>query len=334
MKSKIFTTFNLQNVRFGVYIMNNHDESEVKKFLSMFYKCFGFRKYLDKTWFHWFYNTNPSGVCSNYILLDLDKNIFIGAYGFSKTEYVLYGEKKSGILGINGMIIKEYGRKGLYSRLMDIALERENLKNKLAFSFPHGANIGSIKGHYKSNWSDLDNLNFYFKNKTNLSKKHIDRVRKISNLNNLEIINFNSFNKDKNFYFSKSIEWLNWRFINRPHKNYIFIGYYDSDNILNSYMVLGFYHSKKNIIRCQIVDYGIKNKDILNNLLIKAESIALENNADFLDLIISDYSEDLNVFLKKQYNKSEEFYKLLIFPKYNLLNNLKINALLGYFDAV
>lgn len=333
MKSEIFETFSAQNTRYGVRIMDNNNREDLENFFLIFYDCFGFRKHLDKTWYHWYYNANPTGVCNNYILIELDKNIFVGAYGFAKTEYVLNGEKISGGLGINGMIIKNYRKKGLYSKLMDIGLKKENYEKNLAFSFPHGANINSIKGHYNNNWSILNKTYFYFKNKASFSIINTDNVKEIDYLNDLTKINFDLFNIGKQFYFYKSKDWLSWRFINHPHKNYIIIGHYDSDDIINGYMVLGFYQAKNNIIRCQIIDYGIKNMDILKNLLIKAENVALENNADLLDLIISDHSDDLNVFLNSQFKKSEEFYELLIFPKHNLSNNLNINVLLGDFDV-
>jgi len=331
MKSEFIETFKVQNVLYGVYLMDNKDNDEIENFFLMFHSCFGIREDLDKTWFNWFYNANPAGVCKNYILLDVSKNIYVGAYGFAKIRYVLNGIRKLGGLGINAMILKEYGRRGLFSRLMDIGLEKENYnKDRLAFSFPHWANIGSVKGHYKSGWSDLDRNHFYYKDKTSISIKSIDCVREVSNT---AIIDFNLFKKGKMFYFDKTNDWLTWRFTNRPNRKYIILGNYESDNYINGYMVLVFYRSKNNVTRCQIVDYGIKNANILRNLLIKAENIAVKGNADVLDIMLSDHSDDLDVFLNNRFKKSDEFYHLLVFPNHNLSSRKNINALLGDFDA-
>ena len=330
MKREIFETFYIENTQYGVFKMDNKDNKEVENFLSMFYSCFGFRECIDTVWFNWFYNTNPVGECNNYILLDLNKNIFVGSYGFAKINYVLDGEMRLGGLGVNGMVLKDYGRKGLYSRLINIGLEKENYQDRFAFSFPHGTNTGSVKCHYNSNWSDLDRIHFYSEDKTNFSIKFIDNVKEIKNT---AIIDFNSFNKEKRFYFNKSNDWLTWRFVNRPYKKYTIIGNYESDNYISGYVVLGFYRSKNNITRCQIIDYGIQNANILKNLLIKAENIAVESNVDILDLIISDHSDDLTVFLNKQFKKSEEFYYLLVFPNHKSSKTKYINALLGDFDV-
>ncbi len=166
-----------------------------------------------------------------------------------------------------------------------------------------------------------------FKNNVKINNS----VKRI-NSNDLNKINYNLFNKNSSFSFRKDNDFIKWRYINRPHKEYVMVGNFSFEDEINGYMILGKYKTKTGKIRCQIVDFRVEKLSILNQLINMAEIIAQEIGAELIDLIISEKSNELKEFKNLDYNKTNEFYKLMVFP--NTINNFTSNALLGDFDAV
>lgn len=317
--------FKNANTHYGIRLMNNNSD-DIDLFFELFYDCFGIRSHLDRVWFDWYYNKNPLGQCNNYLLFDLEKNKLIGAYGFAKIGYSLNFKKKIGVLGINGFIHKEYTKKGLYAELINFGLANET-KDNLAFSFPHGNNIGSIKGHLKSNWSLFEDLHFFEKILTN---EKIEKHKSIELIpEDFSSINFNFFDNSR-FSFIKNKSFLKWRYTERPHRDYTIFGYRNEGEILG-YMILGKYVNKDNTIRTQIVDFNAINTKIFDTLLLGAEHYAQINESEKLDLIIGLKSKYIKSVEGNNYKNSGEFYRLMIYPD---INEPISNALLGDFDAV
>jgi len=328
----ILRTLTKNNKEYAVRLLDNEDAGEVDRYFDLYYEAFGVRPHLDKTWFNWFNNLNPLGKCNNYILVDLEKNKIAGTYGLSKIMTINSGEKMLSGLGVNGMVGKDYRRQGLYADLMQIALSAENTTS-FYYSFPHSSNIGTIKGHKNAKWKSLKKLFFY-------EKRNLERF---SSLNSIELdsfdalkeIDFHLFQKSKHVFFYRSAEWLAWRFLERPHKKYNIIATFDKSSDITGYMVLGYYHNANNIIRCQIVDYGAQNSASLDDMIKKAQSIALDNNAQIIDLIMDQYSGDLPVFLTGGYSNTDESYEMFTFSKNEeIVVPVEIKTVLGDFDAV
>ena len=318
-------TFSVDGVSFGVRLMDNNNENEINTFFKLFNECFGQRPHLDKSWYNWYYCNNPNGVCNNYLLFDVDKDTLIGAYGFAKVECAIQAKKEIGVLGVNGMISKDYGKKGLFAKLMSIGLKYETANN-LGFSFPNGFNQASIKGHFNCGWTLFEDLHFYEHSSTVLPI--IGNVVKELFESDLMKIKTELFNQDSKFYFNRSVEFLKWRFFDRPHKDYVIIGNFVSDEEINGYMIIGTYVNKNQEIISQIVDYRVGNNAVLEMLINEA----IIRKINLINLIISDLSNDLSIFEKMGFNRVDECYKLLIYP--NITGSLLSGGLLGDFDAV
>ncbi|CAM4084840.1 GNAT family N-acetyltransferase [Flavobacterium sinopsychrotolerans] len=317
-------TFTVDNSIFGVKLMDNENEEEIKIFFTLFNECFGERAHLDKEWYNWYYSSNPKGECNNYLLFDVNNAILVGAYGFAKIQYTINLKSNTGVLGVNGMISKKYGRRGLFSKLMTIALNYET-KTNLAFSFPHGFNLSSVKGHINCGWSLNENFHFYeLISKTPIAK---NKKIKILTIDDLSKIEFGLFNKESNFYFNRDKDFIKWRFFERPSKEYIIVGNFVSDQLINGYMILGRYLNKDQKIITQIVDYRVENAEVLENLI----KTALVNGA-IINLLISEVSENLRIFKKIGFEKKEECYKLMTYP--DTIDNMYFEGLLGDFDVV
>lgn len=293
-------TFENNNYKFGLRLMDNYDDNEIKNYIDLFYEAFGFRENVDKSDFNWFNISNPLGSCNNYLLIELVSKKIIGTYGFMKLSYNNKSINYIGSLGVNSMIGKYFRGYGLSVKLLDYALKYE-LKDSFCFSFPHGSNIPTIKSHIRTGWTQLNTLNFYAN--YNFFDFQDNNLIRIVDKQGLEKIRIDSFDHGKEFYFYKSPEWLNWRFLQRPYKEYYIIGSLATDNTFDGYMVLGFYKTK-DLKRCQIIDYGCVDNNILKNMLLKAGSVALEMNSNILDILISDSSEDLPVILNMKFEKT------------------------------
>lgn len=317
-------TFTVDNLIFGVKLMDNENEEEIKTFFTLFNECFGERAHLDKEWYNWYYSSNPKGECNNYLLFDVNNAILVGAYGFAKIQYTINSKVITGVLGVNGMISQNYGRRGLFSKLMTIGLKYEANTN-LAFSFPHGFNLSSVKGHINCGWSLNENFHFYeLISKTPIAK---NKKIKILTIDDLSKIEFGLFNKESNFYFNRDKDFIKWRFFERPSKEYIIVGNFVSDQLINGYMILGRYLNKDQKIITQIVDYRVENAEVLENLI----KTALVNGA-IINLLISEVSEHLRIFKKIGFEKKEECYKLMTYPDNN--DTMRFEGLLGDFDVV
>lgn len=316
--------FTVDNSIFGVKLMDNKNEEEIKTFFTLFNECFGERPHLDKDWYNWYYCSNPKGECNNYLLFDVNNAVLVGAYGFAKIQYSINLKSNIGVLGVNGMISKNYGRRGLFSKLMTIGLNYETNTN-LAFSFPHGFNLSSVKGHLNCGWSLNENLHFY----ELISKNTIVKTNKIKilTIDDLSKIEFGLFNKKSDFYFNRDKDFIRWRFFERPSKEYIVLGNFVSEQLINGYIILGKYLNKNQKIITQIVDYRVENAEVLEQL-IKTALV----NGDVTNLMISELSENLTIFKKMGFEKKEECYKLMIYP--DKIDNMYIEGLLGDFDVV
>ena len=333
MKSKrqVICSFLNNNDLFDVIKLNNTDEKDVLEFFELFYHCFGKRAYLDVDWYNWFHVNNPYGLCNNYILVDREKNKFVGAYALAKSVISINGKSSDAKIGVNGMIHQDYRNRGLYSKIIEIAVQQDD-KEVLAIAYPHGTNKGSASGHAKAGWKLLKEIAFYAT--TSLNDFSIDeKVKKISSF--IGINGIDELVKSSNYssYLARTKEWLNWRFFLRPHKKYEVIGYFDSVNHIQGYLVLGYY--KNDVVnRCQILDYNAVNFDVLLSLLNKAKEIALTNQCSVLDLWLDEYSKELKFFKEHAFLKTDEYYSLFYFNNTSNTLDINIKTILSDLDAV
>lgn len=325
-KKEILKEFKNSGDYFGIFLFDNFKDEE--SFLNLFYDCFGKRTALDKDWYYWFYENNPYGKCNNYGLINLKSNELTGAFGYSKIGYEDRNMFYTGRLAVNGMVNKKYTGRGLYSYLIYESSELELEKNDFLFSFPHGNNVPSFKGHINAGWKILSKNYFY-------SKKYFrnikaDDVKICENIDELKYFDFSSFYRDDGFRFFRNYDWLKWRYLSRPNKKYFYLISYSGSQVMG-YMILGSYISAKEK-RCQIVDYRVCKTNSLDNLILASENIACKNNFNKLDIMLNGESVDTDLFLQNNFIREDNYYDLLIYSK--IKTNLKINSLLGDFDVV
>ena len=311
--------------------MDTSNEDEINKFLISYYKSFGLRYSLDSTWFKWFYNDNPSGKCVNYILTN-ENNEIIGAFGYSIFSYSFNEVEKKGVIGINGFINPDYTGLGLYTDLILETLKDIHRKYDLAFSFPHSDNLGSVKGHINSEWKFTNDFYFYVKN---IKPKEIISIDENILESKFECLRNYKFSRRPESFFIKSFEWLNWRFYERPDKDYEVFIYKNSHNIIEGYVVYTLYQDKSGLKRFQIADYDYIKNEVFMKLLAKVSQLGSKYKCSTFEFLVNEEHFDTEILLKESYVKKEESYKMFVngdLAKLNINRNFKFEF--GYFDVV
>ena len=324
-------TFVIKKKAYGIYLMNNFSQHEITLFLKSFYNSFGFRSGLDKDFFNWFYTKKPSGYCNNYVLVDVEKDNWIGGFGFSKSNYLINGEMFKGGLAVNGFINPGYEGLGLYTKLISCAVNKEEFQERVAFSFPHSANVASIKGHTKNGFSLLSKLEFY---ETLIIGGGLDGDGEIqeNDFSALLTLDFEEFLYEREFSFTRSYEELNWRFAIRNDKNYSLLVI--NENALNGYIILGYYKTASAVNRCHIADYRYNSIDTLIELIKRAKRLAKEKKCNVLDILINPVSDLINIFIEDGFKSRKEGYNLFTYSQINHSIPNSASVTFGDFDVV
>ncbi|HYF67651.1 MAG TPA: hypothetical protein VD884_05925 [Ohtaekwangia sp.] len=312
--------------------MNNTLQEDVDRFFVSFYNSFGFRSHLEKNWFNWFYTQNPDGLCNNYILVDLDSSRWIGGFGFGKKRYLVDGAEVCGALAVNGYINSGYEGRGLYTELIKTVLDNEMLSDRIAFSFPHGNNIPSIKGHIKNGWVNYVALQFLDINVRKV-EPDVPEVKITNNIDALHRFDFNQVNKGDGFCFVRTAEHLKWRFFERPDKEYTLLTMV-TDGKTEGYMFLTKYKTKEGILRCQIADWGYASQEILLKLIDKARFAGSQMGCHILDVLINPDALSVKFFYAKGFLARAEGYQLLTYSKANRQLPLAAEVTYADFDVI
>lgn len=329
MNSEFITEFEQNNLRFGITLLNNRDEKSINRFLALFNDCFGQRPGVNLDWYRWFYTNNPLGECHNYGLIDLTTGNLVGTFGYSKTCYFLNNLRCEGRIAVNGMIHKNYSRKGLYSRLIHETSEIEVRDCDILLSFPHCNNKPSIKGHYNAGWNFPRKCNFY--SKSDLGKTNAKNVVCVNKIEILKDIKYPALLLSDGFYFSRDYLWLKWRYGNKPNKSYFYLVHNRTAEPVDAYMILSIYQDKTEK-RCQIVDFRFMHKESLAALINHAENVAIENKCNRVDVMICESAKELSLFKDLFFSRTDEYYELLLYRKSQ--QQLVIDPLMGDFDVV
>lgn len=324
---KLISTFINCNEHFDVFIMDNTRKLERKEFFECFYSSFGPRYNFDENWFDWYYLNNPFGICDNYLLIN-EKKILVGAFGYAKIVVQSSNKIKEGTLGINGFINPNFAGRGLYTDLMSSSLNNVKSRYEVGCSFPHGNNIGSIKGHIKSGWEHTKNATF-FKRKIN----GVENKAKTSNSSQSNILNLVDFefSKKKSAFFYKTFDWIKWRFFDRPDKKYEAITINNGTDLISGYLIYTIY-SDSTGKRCQVADYDYHTildfQKVLNVLI----NLAGVNNYSSVEFLVNEDHEDSPILSENGFKPSQEHYQMFTYGNIEFPLNSKIEY--GSFDVI
>lgn len=323
-------TIKKDNLQLSVQLMDTLNEDEIAIFLTSYYRSFGLRYSLDSKWFKWFYNENPFGKCRNYVLTN-EKNDIVGGYGFSLFNYSFQKQNKNGVIGINGFINPDYTGLGLYTELIDEALQDIRKTCELAFTFLHTNNIATIKGHLKGDWKLIKKFYFYIKTLNSNEDNPLNENISESAIEELKDYHFSSA---ANLFFIKSYDWLYWRFYKRPDKNYKIL-IYKLNNKIEGYFIYTLYNDKEGNNRCQIADYDYREKSIFIELLKEMAQLGVKNNYSTIEFLVNEEHCDTEILNEQSFVKKEESYEMFIngdLARFNANKDFKFEY--GYFDVI
>ena len=311
--------------------LNTNNEDEILLFLKSFYKSFGKRVGLDNNWFKWYYINNPFGICENFVLTDDISKQLIGAFGFSPAQIRIKDQIKNIFIGVNGFINDPYTGKGLYTKLIKTGLNVLGSNEVLFFSFPHQNNLASIKGHEKSGWESIIKLQFLSKDlKLSTTRKKKPSDLKITE-NFTDLINYNFSSNAQGFL--KSWNWIKWRFLERPDKDYHAI-VLNQGNSVKAYVIYTLYKSPFNL-RAQVTDYEVSNDLFLEPILNELELKTIEQGADTLEFLVNRNSEEAEQIKTNGYNYINDGYEMFQVKDYKDQGlDLKMKVDFSFFDVV
>jgi len=331
MSRDVLHVFERANRTYGVFLLDNDSGIQRESFLNSFYKSFGFKEQLNSNWYEWFYTDNPLGYCNNYILVDLQKDTWIGGFGFAKKNYSYDGNAVVGGLAVNGFINPGYEGLGLYTGLISEGLNNESYSRSVAFSFPHQLNLASIKGHLKSGWLPFIKMSF-IEIVIDGNEKSSGRVDQLNDPMDLSEIDFACVNLAAKLSFPRDYSELAWRYVSRPDKQYSYLAVAAGEG--TGYMVLAYYTTREGNRRCQVADYRYSTLTALKHLIEEARFVAANKKCQVLDVLINPACECYEIYRNCGFVGRNEGYDLMTFSENPLQLGQDALVTFGDFDVV
>lgn len=257
----------------------------------------------------WEYFNSPWGPTETWIAVD--GNLIVGQYSMQKYEAIYFGKKIMASLAFDAGTHPEYRRKGIFVALGKKILS-EMRKQRILFSngFP---NKYAISGHLKVNWHQLFLVPWLSHNNLNeirIEKNSNYRVEQIKKFG-LEFKGFSENFKDQiPIYLNRTLEYLNWRFVEKPGIEYLKYQILDKTGELVAYFVIKFFSTTKEV-NIDLMDFLLPNDiEIYKAMLSFIVNTAKNQEVKRLSLILNKH-HPLNQFLSKYgfgYDYNNRFY--------------------------
>lgn len=274
----------------------NYKEGDEEAILQLFKLAFG--KELSIEFWNWRFKNNPCKKVENEILLMWENNQLIGHYAVSSIELNYSNEIIEGCLSMTTMTHPNYAGKGIMHQLAT-KLYQELAQNNinLVIGFPNK------NSHYafinKLNWTDnqlLPNLSFESRSLNNFPKSEYVLSPQFSEIHQNKL----SENNEKSIEVFKSINYLNWRYIQHPSNKYIII---ESQNFPSNFVVIKFYKSLtiSDVFEIDMVELGFFNQfEVLVDILgcLNGYLFDVKINVNSINTFLSLYDKRFTLFEK------------------------------------
>ena len=250
----------------------NYVLGDEKQIANLFKLSFG--KELNIEFWRWRYIENPFG--KSVIMLMFDGEILVGHYAIIRIPVLIDGKETKAAFSMTTMTHPEYRGMGIFPKLAkDVYAECGKSGCELVFGFPNENSYGSFCK--KLDWvgfgkvpawicknmekeehqNDLTEVKFYFKSVGYFDKK-FDKLWDIAK-------------PDCRFVVPRTSEFLNWRFLQKPGKEYHIVALYNKNKHLLGYAVYKIYDAEDekrghiidflfapgNAVEEEIIDYGV-----------------------------------------------------------------------------
>jgi GNAT superfamily N-acetyltransferase len=290
-----------------------YSDEDPEPILKLMSECFNRDFYSHFDWYQWFHRSCPTGDNKIFVAVDKESGRLAGGYGLLPISIKYNSDKISGLLCTNVMTHPDFRGKGIFVNIGKHALKSSiNDDYPIALGIP---NKNAYPGHMKAGWEVRTNLSFY--HKKSFSKKDVDTTE-VSKFD--ERINelLKRISKNVNFMVAKDHRFLNWRYADRPDKDYLMFIHERSGEI-DGYVVLKHFETEDNR-KTHILDIMADNFEILSELVQTAENHAA--GKDELNLWMIDNGIYLNEFKELGFTKDEENSNMLILYDNDKLEDL------------
>jgi len=252
----------------------NHSNQEKTEILDLAMKAFGECELSNPDYFDWQYLQNPDGKAIIILVKDPVTKAIIGMNAFLPMTFIFNKQLLQCYLSCNSIIHPDYRNKGIFTELVSKIPE---IFSKKQFSFIYGIpNSNSTKIFSKNKFSEIAKipilikplqLSSYFPSPLSKIIKPFDFFWKpsFSFNNEIKLLENNIDDQfedlikksSKNFslFHFKSKEFLQWRYMNHPTRNYQIFTLNDNSKLIGYIITreMNIYSKKLGII----VDFSI-----------------------------------------------------------------------------
>ncbi len=246
------------------------------KIFELFALTFG--RPMKPEYWYWRFQNNPAG--KHLIKLMWDGNKLVGHYAVSPVRMRVKDEVVLSTLSMTTMTHPEYGRRGIFGSLADsLYSDLENTKNiKAIWGFPNNnSHYGFIK---KLRWKDLSVLNHLVMDISDFNTQLSDKIKLVENFNKVHSLIMEDITKDYDVCIDRSVEYLNWRYIDNPNVKYSIFEYVENEQILGFLVVKNYFNQESQTHNLFIMECGIPFKRI-------------EILSEFIGHLLASYQEDI-----------------------------------------
>ena len=246
-------------------IFTPEDTPQIVMFLNKIFRV----RITAEEW-EWFVYGNPDGNSRVYLALNDGKEI-AGVCGFFPVLININGKIMKGGYGHHLSLAPEYRDAALYIQFSSYQLKCETEIGTEYFIGP--PNNNAYKPHkVLMNWQDFGYLDYMYKP---------DPVIKDHNCKKLDFFTdefdlfYNIVSSNLSFYFFRTAQRMNWRFLKRPKKPYVTYAYFENGK-LEGYIVLKRWQESDGQYTMHIIDMHSTTGIALGNLLAAAESNSID----------------------------------------------------------
>lgn len=196
-----------------------------KQILQLFEKTFG--KPMSREFWKWRFLDNPT----NKVMIKLmwDNDLLIGHYAASPVMLNYNGELILTALSMTTMTHPDYAGQGIFSKLAEDLYQSEFKKNKLkaVWGFPNNnSHYAFIKNLQWKNLEVIPTFSLAIGKIKDSDHSHIESIDSFSSSHKLAV---EKVTRSYQIKLEKSIDFLNWRYLNHPENKYAVFEWNEGD---------------------------------------------------------------------------------------------------------
>ncbi|MEM2145950.1 MAG: GNAT family N-acetyltransferase [Candidatus Jordarchaeaceae archaeon] len=286
--------------------IRGYKEGDEEHILRLFKASF--KKDLPIELWRWRYKSNPLGT--SIIMLMFDDDLLVGHYGVTLTHVLINGDKKRAALSMTTMTHPYYRGRGIFVDLAKRTYSKcEEEGVELVYGFPNEniynarvkkldwVGFGRVSAWFVDLRKYINNYNFHHLNKFFISKIKIFR-------NDMDVLWEQAMARCR-FIVPRTAKYLNWRYIEKPGREYHPVAFYGPNGDLDGYAVYKIYHDN-NEARGHIIDLLFKEgNDIPEAIIDYGLKYFMENNITSISCWIPEACGMENILQRKKFFRYE-----------------------------